>query len=425
LNNTYSKLLDYSRNQKVRQIVLLYSVNVIGIPLGIFTSIVITKYLGAEIYGDYSFLNNIFNFGIVIFTFGFFQAGNRALVLTQDKNKVREIYGAVFIITLGLFIVMILCLGIYGILDTNLKSKELSNIFFYILPFSWIFLLTNYFETLYQADNRITELSKTRLYPKIGFFLSALIIYFLLEEKVVYKHGLVWVFYLLTLGFVYLNSLKRLKLSFQNFKINIKEIWEYNKSFGFDVYIGSVLAVGFASLSGVIISYFGNDNTGVGFYTLAFTFASPLTLIPNVIATTHYKEFAQQNNIPKKLTKITIGLTLLALVVLWIMVGPFIDFFYEPSFHPVVKLNFIISIGMALHGLADYYNRFLGAHGKGKILRNSSIIIGISLLAANVILIPIWGATGAAYARLIGGVVYFFNMIISYQLFFQKSKIIN
>jgi len=185
------------------------------------------------------------------------------------------------------------------------------------------------------------------------------------------------------------------------------------------------LAVGFASLSGVIISYFGNDNTGVGFYTLAFTFASPLTLIPNVIATTHYKEFAQQNNIPKKLTKITIGLTLLALVVLWIMVGPFIDFFYEPSFHPVVKLNFIISIGMALHGLADYYNRFLGAHGKGKILRNSSIIIGISLLAANVILIPIWGATGAAYARLIGGVVYFFNMLISYQLFFQKSKIIN
>jgi O-antigen/teichoic acid export membrane protein len=281
--------------------------------------------------------------------------------------------------------------------------------------------LTNYFETLYQADNRITELSKTRLYPKIGFFFTALIIYFLLEKTTINKHGLVWLFYLLTLGFVYLNSLKRINLSFKNLKTNISEIWEYNKSFGFDVYIGSVLAVGFASLSGVIISYFGNDNTGVGFYSLAFTFASPLTLIPNVIATTHYKEFAQQNNIPKKLTHITIALTLSALVVLWIIVGPFINIFYAPSFHPVIKLNFIVSIGMALHGLADYYNRFLGAHGKGKILRNSSIIIGISLLVANVVLIPIWGATGAAFARLIGGAIYLFNMLFSYRLNYYKT----
>ncbi len=419
-NDRITKLISSFKRPKVKQIITLYLVNLIGIPLGIVTSIVITRYLGAEIYGDYSFLNNIFSFAIVIFTFGFFQAGNRALVLTNDKEKARQIYGAVLFIVIALFLIMAISLAIYGMLDTNLKTKGLTNTFLWLLPFSWIFLLTNYFEVLFQADNRIYELAKTRLYPKIGFFLSALIIYFLFSKLEINRLGLVLALYLLTFVIVYLNSLNRIKISFNKLKSNIREVWGYNKSFGFDVYIGSVLAVGIASLSGVIISYFGKDNSGVGFYTLALTFASPLTLIPNVIATTHYKEFANQVKIPRKLTLLTLGLTFSTLFALWIIVGPFINFFYGVSFHPVIQLNLIVSTGIAFHGLADYFNRFLGAHGKGKSLRNGSIIVGVSILIMNLIFIPLWNETGAAIAKLFAGLIYFANMFY-YYLKLKKS----
>ena len=418
--NIFVNLINSFKRPKVKQIVTLYLVNLIGIPLGIVTSIVITRYLGAEVYGDYSFLNNIFSFSIVIFTFGFFQAGNRALVLNQDKEKAREIYGAVLVIMIALFLIMGTSLCIYGLLDSNLKTKGLTNTFLYLLPFSWIYLMTNYFEILFQADNRIYELAKTRLYPKLGFFLSALIIYFLFSKLEINKLGIVLTLYLLTFVVVYLNTIRRIKISFKGLKENIRQVWGYNKTFGFDVYVGSVLAVGIATLSGVIISYFGKDNSGVGYYTLALTFASPLTLIPNVIATTHYKEFASQTKIPKKLTLLTLGLTFSALFVLWIIVGPFINLFYGKSFHSVIQLNLIVSTGIAFHGLADYFNRFLGAHGQGKSLRNGSIIVGLSILVMNLIFIPIWKETGAAIAKLIAGLVYFANMYY-YYLKLKKS----
>jgi len=414
LNSIKLKIIEYTRNEKVRQILLLYLVNILSIPLGIFTSIIITKYLGAELYGDYSLINNIYSFSIVIFTFGFFQAGNRALVLTHDKQKAKEIYGAVLVILIVLFVLMTFFLLLYGIFDSNLKAKELTHIFFYTLPLGWIFLLSNYFETLFQADNRIYELAKTRLYPKIGFFLSALIIYLLFSKYEINKLEVVLSLYLLTLMLVYLNSLNRIKVSFCKLKSNIYEVWMHNKSFGFDVYLGSVLSVGLASISGVIISYFSTDNTGVGYYSLALTFASPLTLIPNVIATTHYKEFSNQNKIQKKLTLITIGLTASTLLGIWALVGPFIIFFYGKSFDPVIKINLIISTGMAFHGLADYYNRFLGAHGQGKALRNGSIIVGISILVMNLAFIPLWNEIGAAIAKLFAGLIYFTNMYYYY-----------
>jgi hypothetical protein len=75
-----------------------------------------------------------------------------------------------------------------------------------------------------------------------------------------------------------------------------------------------VFAIGFASLTELLISYFGVDNSGLGFYLLALTFTVPLSLIPNAISTTQYMDFSVAKNIPKKLLLITIELSLSALV---------------------------------------------------------------------------------------------------------------
>ena len=75
----------YKTTPHAKQLLGLFSVNIIGIPIGIITSIVITSYLGPQGYGNYVFIISIFNIATTIFTFGFFQAGNRALVLTNDK----------------------------------------------------------------------------------------------------------------------------------------------------------------------------------------------------------------------------------------------------------------------------------------------------------------------------------------------------
>ena len=212
----------------------------------------------------------------------------------------------------------------------------------------------------------------------------------------------------------------KLSVSFNDIKTAIARIWKLNKTFGFHVYVGSVFSVGMAQLSGILISYFGMDNSGVGYYSLAMAIAAPLSFIPNTIATTHYKEFSELGAIPKKVLKLTIGITLIGLIFSWILINPFINYFYGEEFEAVINLFYIVSIGVALQGMADFYNRFLGSHGEGKMLRNSSILVGICVLISNIVLIPLWSETGAALTNTVNGLVYLSTIIYFYKVFKLK-----
>jgi len=412
----------YNTTPHAKQVLGLFSVNIIGIPIGILTSIVITRYLGPQGYGNYVFIISIFNIATTIFTFGFFQAGNRALVLNKDKQKAKEYYGVELIIIGGLFIVMSLALIIYALLDHNMHEKQLSHFLLFLIPFGWVFLMTPYFETLFQADNRIRMLAQIRLYPKVGLLITSGLIYFIFMDLKLNRLAIIWTFYLATRVIIYLFILYKIKVSFINVKLRLKKIWDYNKSFGFHLYVGSLFAVGLLQLSPLLISYFGINNSGVGFYSLALTFSMPLSFIPNTIATTHYKDFSTSEKIPRKLLLITLGISLSVLVVLFIFVGPFIYFFYGKEFVSVITLSYIVSFGVIAHGFGDFFNRYLGANGQGKALRNSSFLVGGSMLVFSLILIPKWGAYGAAYAKLINGFVYLGIIIYYYKKFIKTIK---
>lgn len=393
----------------------LFAVNIVIIPLSIISNIFITRFLGPVAFGDFKFLFYIFSLAMVLFTFGFFQAGNRAIVLNTDKEKTRELYGTMLVVLGGLFLILALSVLIYAFVDNNIAEKGLRSVLLFIIPFSWIFLLMNYFEVLFQADNKIGLLAKSRLYPKIIFFGAVLILYLAFGKYSGDRLMMIWIVFLSThiIGFLYI--LYKVQPSFRNVKGRLREIWFFNKSYGFNVYIGTLFNVAMSSLSGLLIGYFGVNNAGVGYFALAVTISEPLNFIPNVIATTHYKEFSLRTRIEKRLTMVTIGVSLLALVLCWLLVGPFIRIFYGPEFKPVIFLTFITSIGIICNGMADYFNRFLGSHGQGKALRNSAIVVGIAILICNFTLIPFFGETGAAYTRVLSGVIYLLSMLWFYR----------
>lgn len=405
----------YHNYPRVKQVISLFAVNIVIIPLSIVSNIFITRFLGPVAFGDFKFLFYIFSLAMVLFTFGFFQAGNRAIVLNTDKEKTRELYGTMLVVLGGLFLILALSVLIYAFVDNNISEKGLRSVLLFIIPFSWIFLLMNYFEVLFQADNKISLLAKSRLYPKIIFFGAVLILYLAFGKYKGDRLMMIWIVFLLThiIGFLYI--LYKVQPSFRNVKGRMREIWFFNKSYGFNVYIGTLFNVAMSSLSGLLIGYFGVNNAGVGYFALAVTISEPLNFIPNVIATTHYKEFSLKTKIEKRLTMVTIGVSLLALVLCWLLVGPFIRIFYGAEFKPVIFLTFITSIGIICNGMADYFNRFLGSHGQGKALRNSAIVVGIAILICNFTLIPFFGETGAAYTRVLSGIIYLLSMLWFYR----------
>ncbi len=405
----------YLNYPRLRQVISLFAVNIVIIPLSIISNIFITRFLGPEAFGDFKFIFYILNLGVVIFTFGFFQAGNRALVLNSHPENNRQYYGSMLLILGGLFVVLSVSLLIYAMVDHNISEKGLRSVLIWIIPFSWIFLLMNYFEVLFQADNKISLLAKSRLYPKIIFFIVILILYLAFKNYRWNRLNIIWILFLAThiIGFLYI--IYKVNPSFKNVKKRVGEIWFFNKTYGFNVYSGTLFNVALSSLSGLLISYFGINNAGVGYYALAITITEPLSFIPNVIATTHYKDFSTKFSVAKRLLLITIGVSASALLLCWVLVGPFIRIFYGPEFKSVVPLTYIVSIGIILNGFGDFFNRFLGAHGQGKALRNSAVIVGLVILVCNFTLIPHFGETGAAYTRAVSGLIYFISMLWFYR----------
>ena len=408
----------YKSDKKIRQAFSLMSWNFLGIPLGMFTSIIITRFMGSKTYGDYMYINNILNFAIILLNFGFFQAGNRAIVLSNNKEKTREYFGAQLIVLFGIYIVITIALYTFSIFDHNIAQKGIQHSLLYIIPFSFIFLLMQYFDQLLQADNQINLLIISRYYPRFGFFISGLIIYFLFRNFVGNRLVVIWIFFLFTQFVIYVFVLFKLKISLFNFKIRITELFQFNKKFGIKVYTGNLFSTAIAQFTPILVSYFGNDNSGVGFYSLAFTLVAPLSFIPNVIATTHYKEFSTLEKIPANILKLTIGITILALIILLVIIPPFVHFFYKKEFLPVIDLCYITSAGVLLYGISDFFSKFLGAHGDGIALRNSSFIVGFFSLLFSVVLIPKFHEKGAAIAYFAASLTY----VISIVYFYKKYK---
>ena len=195
-------------------------------------------------------------------------------------------------------------------------------------------------------------------------------------------------------------------------KKNVKKVQQSNKDFGFNVYLGSIIAVGSTSLSGILISYFGADNIEVGYYSISQQFAAPLSLIPNVLATVYFRKFATAKSINKSLLMFVYGISFVSFIIIYIVAEPIVRTIYGEEYIDSVMILHILSLGILLYGVSDVYNRFLLAKGKGKELRNTSYIVGVMLLIANLILIREFGAIGAAMATVISGSIYF--IVISF-----------
>ena len=399
-------LFDLWQRKSIRQIVGLLSVNTIGIPLAIFTNILVTRYLGPELFGDYKFICSIFNLSALLVTLGFFQAGNRAIVLAKENQRIREFYGAILIVLFLLYVLMSLGLLIFAHFDSNLSDKGLTSLFIPVIPLGLIPLWNQLYETILPASNKIGYLSKIRLFPKLINLVAACFLYYCAQRLPWNRLIAILLVYNLSQMITFIYVAFKLKPTLKDLKNRLKEIFTYNAQFGFNVYIGALFAVGLGYLTEILISYFGVNNVDVGYYSLSITLTQPLTFIPATIATTHYKSFASAPRIPPKIILTTLSLSGLSVIALWLLIPPFIRYFYGNEFLPVIGINFFVCIAVFLHGYGDFINRFIQAKGKGVMLRNASIVVGLATLLSNVLLIPSYGAYGAAFSKIINGLVY-------------------
>lgn len=139
-----------------------------------------------------------------------------------------------------------------------------------------------------------------------------------------------------------------------------------NKSYGLQLYYGSLAMVATNYIAGITLSLFGTDNTTVGFFTLALTITTPLQMLPAIIGTAYFKQFATQPRIPHKVFQNTILLASATCILFILLIKPLVSFLYSEPYSIVSTYASWMAVGFSIHGVGDMINRYLGSHGQGK-----------------------------------------------------------
>jgi len=225
-------------------------------------------------------------------------------------------------------------------------------------------------------------------------------------------------------------------------KVILKPNWEYFKNtflYGSKAYLGSIFVFFHTRADRFLINFFIAP-FAVGFYSVSAGVAESLWLLSLAASTVLFPRVASETN-GRRLKEFTplvwrsiLFITFLMAILLF-FVGPWlIPFLYSEKFLPSIQPFQILLLGsLAFCGMGILGND-LSARGKPQLM---TYTVGISMILniiLNILWIPKWGITGAAWATsfsylvCLGIIIFLYSKTsgnkISEILFFQKNDLI-
>lgn len=399
-----------AKTKTAKQTGILYGSQILVMVLGLMIAPIVTRTLGPEKYGVLTFVLAIVFFIALFFEFGFFSAGARLLALSKNKKKDQELIGTLILITSGISFSFFLALFIFSFFVDSIFHTSASNILKTISVLAAIIPFQYMLRQVCQGVNEIKKMAIADVIPKIWYLVGLLIVVGFLKLNVFIALVLNLTGIIIAVWLI----IWSLKPRFNNLKKNLQAIWKETKEYGKHVYFGRVASMGTYNSDKILISYFANT-TSVGFYSIAMILTNPMFLLSSSLSITMFKGFARKRNIPRKVVYFNF-LYLLACCLGIVLFGKYIVvLLFSQKFIKVVPILIILAFANFFRGMTQPYNRFLGAKGQGKPLRNTAIVLTLCNLLGNLTLIPFWGAIGAAYASLIALLFNYFAHIYYYR----------
>ena len=404
--------LTYKIHRTKKQTLMLFSAQLICLLIGFFSNIFLAKEMGDYYFGLYSFAIAVITFIAIFFEFGFFSSISRLLATNNNIEQEKELIG-ISIIILGLIILLfiIVIFGISYIIDDYLDDK-IGNLLFLTSFFSWSFTIPYYLELVLKGCNRIEYLSLFNLTWKLLFGLY--LIYFYCFFRVIPLNTLFALSITSIIPFLYI--LIRFNPSFTSIKTNFLKVYEEYQSFGYHIYIGRIASVSTYNLDKLLIGYLLGAKD-VGYYSLANSMASPITIFSVSLSHSNFKSFSNRNPISSSIIKTNIKWILFAFICSNFL-GLIIVLYLGNNYYDVLLLLFIMSIALSIQANDQPYNAWLNCNGFGNEMKKLCVTSGIINTILNILLIVLFDTIGAALACLLSRAYIY---ISCYRLYLTKK----
>lgn len=411
-------LLKNKLNKKKYQVIILYLSTLLGLFIGVINSIINTRALSPSEYGDVRYVQNVISFISSFLLVGYFVSGSRLLAISNDEQYSKRIRGAMCIILLITVSFLMLCMVLLYFFSPLFTSETVSFLFLVATPICGNVLMLNYLNTTAQGDNHIGRIASARLLPSLSYCILSLPIYYFFGANSVLMLCLYNGTFVVILFLIIIST----HPNFTNIKESFRLLNQENKMYGFDVYLGSLIGVSTSYLSGITLGLFCNSNTTVGFYTLSVTLSQPLIMLPSIVGTTYYKQFSTQYKIDNKVIFSTFMISIISCILFIMLIQYVVDFIYDKNYYYVGTISAYLAIGTCIHGIGDMINRFLGAHGQGKCLRNAAILSGIMTIIGSTLFVYLFKIWGAVFTSVMSSFIYFIVLLYYYNLYTKKHK---
>ena len=413
-----------------KSISFTFGAQIINTVIAFISSIIVTRLLGAEGRGEYAIFTNSIAFGVLFF--GFSISSTIPYFINSGKAKAEELLTTIIIFSLISAVLVYYTLfllestgKLHWALPGSIKSFQ------YKLIFTGIYLntlLCGVLSTCLVTFKRFKEVS---LY-NVSFQVLPLFIYLLLYFKIIPAdytrpfNNLVIVTAIISLISIIAIALLFLKLM----PIRpVKKVIPFGliKQFIFFssmAYVGNVFQFFSYKLDFWIVDAYDRKKV-LGIYSLAVQLSQLLWILPQSLANVLYSYASRGKEeealyVTLILKKIAFYGSLMfgtiGLVLSWF----FIPVLYGKEFTPVVNLMLIFLVGIIPFSIPTILASFFAARGLFKSSFYVAISVSLVTICFYFILIPTYGATGAAVASVFS---YLTSTIIFEYLMYKRYGI--
>jgi len=410
-------------NSISKNTIITFLAQLLSLGLGIIILIILVRVLGPMGKGIYALIILIPTVAIKLAGLGIEEAN---IYFTGSKKYlIKDIISSSFIFAFSLGLILILLFWIlsqFNFFQNFLDSNQIN------LSYLWIAVLTIPFTFLFTFLNSIflgrEEIVKFNL-VKISFLviqLIAVILFLMILKQSVFGAILSYTLATIIIALFVILLIRKIVNFHPSFN---RALFKNALSYGGKIYLGNIAQFLNYRLDMLLIAIFLIP-ASVGLYSIAVEIVEKLWLIPMAAATVLFPRVSslkdsQVNFLTPRVCRHTLFIITVISLGLVILAYPLIKIFFGSAFLPSLTPLLILLPGIVAFSGARVLLADLSGRGKPEIgMRAAFISLAINI-PLNILLIPRWGISGAAFASTIAYILATLIIIIAFAKISKRS----